>query len=53
MHTATQDGRGKKEERVRGHSRERGQAYIDAADVVRRPGTAAKAARRAIPYRKQ
>lgn len=53
VQTATQDGRGKKEERVRGHSRERGQAYIDAADVVRRPGTAAKAVRRAIPYRKQ
>ena len=38
VQTATQDGIGKKEERVRGCSRERGRAYIDAADVVRRLG---------------
>ena len=38
VQTVTQDGRGKKEERVRGCSRERGRAYIDAADVVRRLG---------------
>ena len=39
--------RGKKEEKVRGHSKGRGRAYIDAVGVVRRVGDAAAAAKRA------
>ena len=50
---ARQDRRGKKEEKVRGRSRERGRAYIDAAEVVRRPGIAAKAVRRTMLSRKR
>lgn len=35
VHRARQTERGKREEKVRGRSRERGRAYIDAVDGMR------------------
>jgi hypothetical protein len=50
VHRARQDGRGKREEKVRGRSRERGRGYIDATDVLGRQGNAQKRREgRAIP----
>ena len=36
MHKARQTGGGKREDKVRGHSRERCRAFIDATDALRR-----------------